>query len=129
MKKRERLYCAELGAGEKVVAFLPGLGGTTRYWHARVASLGIERRLLLVDLLGFGRSSKPWTRYSIDRHVGAVHSVLGERGPLTLVAHSLGALVSVAYAARFPSQVRTLVPLSLPYFGSLDSGPGRDGAT
>lgn len=120
MKKQERLYCAELGAGERVVAFLPGLGATTRYWQTRVAPLTIERRLLLVDLLGFGRSSRPWTRYSIDRHVGAVHSVLGERGPLTLVGHSLGALISVAYAARYPSQVRALVLLSLPYFGDLE---------
>lgn len=121
VKEYERLYCAELGTGDSVVAFLPGLGGTTRYWQARVAPLAVGRRLILIDLLGFGRSSKPWTRYSIERHVGALHSVLGERGPLTLVGHSLGALISVAYAARYPSQVRALVLLSLPYFGSLDN--------
>lgn len=121
MSRPEKVYCAELGAGDNVIAFLPGLGGTTRYWQTRVAPLAVDRRLLLIDLLGFGKSSKPRTRYSIDRHVGAVHRVLGERGPVTLVGHSLGALVSVAYAARYPTQVRGLVLLSLPYFGSFDN--------
>ena len=38
-------------------------------------------------------------------------------GPVTLVGHSLGARLAVAYAARYPRDVARLVLVSLPYFG------------
>lgn len=80
---------------------------------------------MLVDRLGFGRSPKPWTAYTVDRHLSELERVLrpvaADRGPLTLVGHSAGARLAVAYAARHPEQVGRLVLVSLPYFG----GPGR----
>jgi len=114
------LHRVEHGAGEELVAFLPGLGGTTRYWRKRVSPLADRHRLLFMDLLGFGRSPKPRVRYSVERHVEALRGVLRGRGPVTLVGHSLGAILSVAYAARYPLEVRGLVLLSLPYFGNVE---------
>jgi len=99
------------------LVFLPGVGGTTRYWASRVASLADGHRLLLIDLLGFGQSPKPWTTDSIERHGAELQRVLADRGPVTLVGHSFGALAAVAYAARHPEQVRALMLLSLPNFG------------
>ena len=114
------LYTKELvGAGPALV-LLPGVGGTTRYWESRIAPLARERRLILVDLLGFGKSPKPWIRYTLDRHVAALRRVLGEREPFTLVGHSFGAVAAVAYAALYPEQVEGLVLFSLPCFGGLD---------
>lgn len=98
--------------------FLAGVGGTTRYWEPRIAPLAASHRLLLVDLLGYGQSPKPWTTYSLDRHVTELHRVLDGRDRLTLVGHSFGASVAVAYAARYPQQVARLALLSVPYFGS-----------
>ena len=89
--------------------FLPGHGATTRYFAVRVSPLALHHHLMLVDLLGFGRSPKPWTRYTVDRHVSELHRVLAPRGPLTLVGHSLGARLAVTYAARYPDQVRRLI--------------------
>lgn len=114
----DRLYVTELGNSGPTLVFLPGLGGTTRYWRSRVAPLASSCRLVLVDLLGFGRSPKPFVRYTVDRHVHALHEVLDERGTFTLVGHSLGAVLSVAYAARHPERVERLALLSLPYFGT-----------
>ncbi len=113
-----RLYAEVAGAGEEMLVFLAGLGGTTRYWSPRIAPLAGKYRIVLVDLLGFGESPKPWTRYSVDRHVAALHDTLASLGPFTLIGHSLGALLTVAYAARFPQQVKNMVLMSLPYFGS-----------
>ena len=98
--------------------FLPGVGGTTRYWTPRVSSLARDHKLVVVDLLGFGRSPKPWTRYTVDRHLRELDATLGHRGPLTLVGHSFGAILAVAYAAAHPDQVHRLVLVSLPFFGS-----------
>ncbi len=106
------------GDGEKTIVFIPGLGGTTRYWSHGIEPLAERYRVVLVDLLGFGASPKPWTRYSVDRHVDTLHTAMNSLGPITLVGHSLGALLSVAYAARHPDQVENLVLISMPYFGS-----------
>jgi pimeloyl-ACP methyl ester carboxylesterase len=100
------------------MVFLAGLGGTTRYWERRVMPLGASHRLLLIDLLGFGRSPKPWVTYTIDRHVAELHRILDGENHVALVGHSFGAIAAVAYAARYPRQVERLVLMSLPYFGS-----------
>lgn len=81
-------------------------------------SLSVSHQLVLIDLLGFGRSPKPWVTYTIDRHVAELHRVLDGQDHLTLVGHSFGAIAAVAYAARYPRQVKRLVLMSLPYFGS-----------
>lgn len=82
-----------------------------------MAPLALECRLVLVDLLGFGKSPKPWIRYSVDRHVAELRRVLGGQGTFTLVGHSFGAIAAIAYAARFPEQVQGLVLIGLPNFG------------
>ena len=120
MKSGPLLHLRELGADGPTVVFLPGVGGTTRYWENRVAPLARHHRLVLVDLLGFGRSPKPWIRYTVDRHVAELRRVLGNRDPITLVGHSFGAVAAVAYAARHPEGVEGLVLLSLPCFGGLE---------
>lgn len=73
-----------------------------------------------MDLLGYGQSPKPWTRYTVERHVEALHGVLADRGPFTLVGHSFGAIAALAYAARHPQDVSGLVLIGLPYFGGLE---------
>ncbi len=114
------LFTRALGATGPQLVFLPGIGATTRYWELVVGALANRTRLLLVDLLGFGRSPKPWTAYTVDRHIAELRRVLapvGARGPMTLVAHSLGARLAVTYAARYPHDIERLVLVSLPYFG------------
>ncbi len=112
------LHTEVYGAGEETLVFVAGLGGTTRYWRTRTKRLESQYRIVLVDLLGFGQSPKPWTRYSVERHVRRLRTVLAPFESVTLVGHSLGALLAVAYAARFTGQVKNLVAIGLPYFGS-----------
>lgn len=112
------LYTEVRGRGEETVVFIPGLGGTTRYWAARIQCMEDRYRVVLVDLLGFGESPKPWTRYSVERHVDALHKALHSFGPVSLVGQSLGALLAVAYAAKYPEQINNIACLGMPYFGS-----------
>lgn len=106
------------GGDEETLVFIAGLGGTTRYWAPRLAPVEGQYRIVLVDLLGFGESPKPWLRYSVETHVQALSSTLNQLGPVTLIGHSLGALLAVAYAARHPDQVKNLVLIGMPNFGS-----------
>ena len=112
------LHTEILGDGEDTFVFIPGLGGTTRYWKSRVKSLQDRHRIVLVDLLGFGQSPKPWAQYSVERQVQELHTVLKLLGTVTLVGHSLGALITVAYSARHPECVKKIVLMGMPYFGS-----------
>jgi len=111
------LHSETLGDAADSIVFLHGIGGTSRYWKARVLPLASSYRLILVDLLGYGQSAKPWTKYTVDRHVEELHQVLCEDESLTIVGHSFGAIIAIAFAARYPHLVKRLVLISLPYFG------------
>ena len=85
-----------------------GLSANCRCWDRIVSGLEPEFRVLAMDLRGRGLSDKPPTGYSIDHHVGDVLAVLKDRGltTITLMGHSLGAYVSLGFAARYPSLVK-----------------------
>ncbi|ODT95054.1 MAG: hypothetical protein BGO50_08505 [Rhodanobacter sp. 67-28] len=101
------------------MTFLPGLGGTTRYWTSTpVAPVFRHAQTELVDLYGFGHSPRPWCRYTVERHVDALARTLQPGVPRVLVGHSLGAALAVALAARHPDRVQALCLLGLPDYGS-----------
>ncbi len=115
---RQPLYRMELDhRGGPRYVFLHGLGATHRYWVRQLESAAPPGRIVLIDLMGFGDSSRPWFRHTVDRHLERLHAVIGAERGQTLVGHSLGAALALAYAARYPDQVGRLVLLSLPYFG------------
>lgn len=116
-KRSNSLHFIETGVDGPTLVFLPGLGGTTRYWEGRLGELEKNHRVLLIDLLGFGDSPKPWSRYTVDRHVDALYEILKNEKRFVLIGHSMGSLLSIAYAARHPEQVERLVLLSVPFFG------------
>jgi pimeloyl-ACP methyl ester carboxylesterase len=64
-----------------------------------------------MDLRGRGFSEKPSSGYSIDRHCRDISALLKylEIERVTLAGHSLGAYISLAYAAEHPEQVDRLV--------------------
>jgi len=112
---RQPLHYRESGAGPRLV-FLHGLGATHRYWLQGPQVSQLAHRVTLIDLLGFGESPKPWFRHTIDRHLERLHAVIGSERNQTLIGHSLGAALALAYAARYPDRVGRLVLLSLPCF-------------
>ncbi|MBM3180309.1 MAG: alpha/beta hydrolase [Chloroflexi bacterium] len=116
--KSNLLHSIESGVpAGSTLAFIPGLSGTTRYWQGRLGALEKKYRILLVDPLGFGDSPKSWSRYTVDRHVDALYQTLKNEKRFVLIGHSMGTLLSIAYAAHHPEQVESLVLLSTPFFG------------
>jgi pimeloyl-ACP methyl ester carboxylesterase len=116
-KRSNTLNFIETGVDGPTLVFIPGLSGTTRYWQGRLGDLEKKYRILLMDPLGFGDSPKPWSRYTVDSHVDALYQTLKNEKRFALVGHSMGTLLSIAYAARHPEQVERLVLLSTPFFG------------
>ena len=115
---RHRLYCRREGGGSALL-FVHGLGGSWRYWRRGLAGFPADHTLYLPDLVGFGRSPKPRGDYSLSMHVEALTPLLAEAdGPVTIVGHSMGAVVALGLYARCPSRVKHVVLLGLPYFPS-----------
>jgi pimeloyl-ACP methyl ester carboxylesterase len=112
------LHVDSTGTGPTTIVFLAGLGATSSYWKAHVGQLKDSYRLLMPDPLGFGRSRRPDTVYSIERHMRALEPVLADRDPVVLVGHSFGALVASRYAAAHPDRVRALVLIGTPVYAS-----------
>ncbi len=103
--------------GEQPFVFLHGLGGTQVYWTAAGSSSLLPHQSTLVDLLGFGRSPRPFKKYTLETHLASLESALAGQPPSILVGHSLGAALALAYAVRNPESVTGLVLISLPSYG------------
>ena len=86
--------------------------------------LGGQARLIAPDRPGHGhtptRVGSPVTVEVNVRRLSQLLDALGVRGPVTLLGHSYGAAVALAYAAAFPERVRALVlvaPIAFPARG------------
>jgi pimeloyl-ACP methyl ester carboxylesterase len=114
-----QLYAKILGESQsETILFLPGMTGSHASWNQDFLSLSRQYRLVLIDMLGFGHSPKPEIGYTLDDHLNAVRDTLQTLGVerVQIVAHSMGTLLGLAFAARFPTQVMKLALLALPWF-------------
>jgi len=104
------------------IVFVHGITGSRRYFRSRVAPLAAGYRLVIPDLPGFGLSPKPHVDYTPAFFRDSLRAFLEAEGiagrPFCLVGHSLGAIVSVEYAARWPEEVRRMVLVNLPRYNS-----------
>ncbi len=120
-KNRERLLHVQddVGGGD-VLVLLHGIESSASYWKNLVPALAEHRRVITVDLLGFGQSPKPKNiAYSLEDQVAWLHRTLESLGVkrATLAGHSLGSLVALAYAAKYPQRVSDMTlfsPVLLP---------------
>lgn len=85
--------------------FLHGLGATGNYFGAFYDALRRRRRVVIVDLLGFGHSLDPErTEFGVDDHVEALDQALESLGlahsTVTLAAHSMSAAIALTWADR-----------------------------
>lgn len=92
-----------------------GLGGSATNWTDLAGLLKRELACEAIDLPGFGRSGpSPTKNYSPDAHADAVIGYLEQsgRGPVHLIANSLGGAVAIVAAARRPDLLRSLTLIS-----------------
>ncbi len=97
-----------------------GIGNTLHSWDEVVKQMPKDVRIIGVDLLGFGKSPKPsWLVYDAKTQARSVGATLLRKGLLqqpVLIGHSLGALVSVEIARRYPFAVKQLVLAGPPFY-------------
>lgn len=110
--------------GGTTYLFLHGLGDTASLWDKTTAELPKNAGYITLDLLGFGQSPvASWSAYdarSQARSVRATCRLLGVTGSLVVVGHSLGSLVAVELARRYPRSVSRLILCSPPLYETSD---------
>lgn len=99
-----------------VTLYVHGLAGNSTNFDTLGTVLSGHTRGFAVDLPGFGRSDPPpGERYSLDGDadlLAAVIERLSPDAPVHVVGNSMGGMVSIALAARYPARVRTLSLIS-----------------
>jgi pimeloyl-ACP methyl ester carboxylesterase len=107
-----------LGTGDDVVVCLHGLGGSALNFGIIAPLLAAERRVLLPDLLGHGRSGSPTPAAgAVEAQLSMVDDVIVREvagRPVVLVGHSMGGILAQLHALRAPHQVSRLVLLDPP---------------
>ena len=98
------------------IILIHGFGASIEHWRNNIPILGQQYPVYALDLLGFGASRKARTEYTVDLWVEQLHDLwqIIIRQPAVLVGNSIGSLVCMSAAAKYPEMVRGLVMLSLP---------------
>jgi pimeloyl-ACP methyl ester carboxylesterase len=107
-----RIYTVEFGkVGAEPLILLHGLSGSSRWWKRNVLAFAEEFRVVVPDLIGFGRTRirGPFPGFSRIAEVLAEWMDTLGLCPADVVGHSMGGQISVHLAARFPERVNRLV--------------------
>lgn len=121
-----RVHLVDIGSGERSpVLFVHGLGGRWQNWIENIATIAGDRRVVAIDLPGFGRSQLPTEPISIHGYAAALERVcdLLELESVTVVGNSMGGAIAAEMAVRFPERVQRLVLVSAAAISIADFNP------
>jgi pimeloyl-ACP methyl ester carboxylesterase len=98
------------GKGKQILC-VHGITANSRFWDCLALVLSPHHRVIAMDLRGRGLSDKPSTGYSIEHHCKDILALMNDQGldrPV-LMGHSLGAFISLVFAAQYPQRVDHLI--------------------
>ena len=109
-----------------------GFGGNKDNF-TRIADKLDGYHLIIPDLLGFGNSSKPMDAdYRAEAQATRLHELLQTKGLASNIhigGNSMGGAISVAYAAKYPQEVKSLWLIDSAGFWSAGLPKSLEGAT
>lgn len=97
----------DTGDGEPLV-LIHGWAARRSIWRHVIPLLG-GRRIIAIDVPGFGDSPPAGPGFDLDDVARAIWDGLPTDGPVTIVGHSLGGAVALTAAALEPERTRALV--------------------
>jgi len=101
--RNTQLHYTIKGIGNPIV-LLHGFLESSNIWNFFIPSLSEKRQVICIDLPGHGKSGNLEEVHTMELMAGAVHHVLThlEIEKATLVGHSMGGYVSLAFSEKFP---------------------------
>lgn len=105
-----KLSYVDSGSGEAIL-FVHGLLGSHRNWRHLVDRLDNTNRVIVPDLFGHGASEKHEGDYSPSAQAATLRDLINrlDIDRVTIVGHSLGGGISLAFCYLFPDRVERLV--------------------
>jgi pimeloyl-ACP methyl ester carboxylesterase len=107
------------GGSGPVVVLLHGYAETSDSWAPLAAELVKYYTVVVPDLRGIGRSSRPVGGYDKKTQAADIRAIVMALGHdrASVVSHDIGIMVAYAYAARYPDKVERLVVMDAPIPG------------
>jgi pimeloyl-ACP methyl ester carboxylesterase len=110
-----RVNYVDIGEGEGTpVVFVHGLGGQWQNWLENIPRLAQDRRVVALDLPGFGLSEMPADKITIPSYGKCVDGLMKrlELELAVVVGNSMGGFIASEVAIQFPPQVERLMLVS-----------------
>jgi pimeloyl-ACP methyl ester carboxylesterase len=110
----------------QAVVLLHGGNYFARAWEGTIDALrDAGLRVVAIDQIGYGRSSKPIIPYSLDMHAANTKRVLDHLGieRAAIVGHSMGGMIATRFAFAYPKTTTHLVMVNA--IGLSAPQPGR----
>ena len=110
-----RMNYVSIGEGDdEPVVFVHGLGGSWQNWLENIPRFARDRRVVAVDLPGFGRSEMPTEEISIRGFARSVDELCDRLGlgHVVVVGNSMGGFTAAEMAISYPERVERLVLVS-----------------
>ena len=114
-------------SAKETLVFLNGLTQSTVSWGLVLPYFKDRYKILLLDFIFQGKSSKEGEWRNFDQHANDIKSILDKEGchQIHLIGLSYGSFVAHNFAVRFPQYVQKLVLLSTaahknPYFEAIE---------
>jgi len=106
--------------------FIHGVGMRGDVWSPQVEYFSNDYQVITYDFLGHGESHLPPEEPVLDDYVEQLNNLLKHLNLslISLVGHSMGAFISVAFALKYPDKVKALVPINIAFNRSEEAQKG-----
>jgi pimeloyl-ACP methyl ester carboxylesterase len=109
-----RVYYVQAGEAQPLrppLLLVHGFGASTDHWRKNITDLSADFQVFAIDLLGFGRSSKPNLQYSGELWRDQLHDFISEIicRKTILAGNSLGGYACLCVASQCPDSAAGLV--------------------
>jgi pimeloyl-ACP methyl ester carboxylesterase len=120
-----RIAYNQVGYGPQKAVLVHGWGASKAWWQTVAEGIAETHTCIIPDLLGFGGSSKPAERedFRIEHQTEVLAAFIQQLnlGPVYLIGHSMGGMISVTLAHRYPELVDRLAVFNLVVTGRCGS--------
>ena len=105
------------GTGNAALLFIHGVGMNQNVWQPQIEYFCADYRVIVYDLLGHAGSPLPAEDAGLVNYSDQIKALLDHIGfeTVSVVGHSVGALIAIDFALRYPRRVNSVVALNIVY--------------
>lgn len=114
----QEINLCDVGSGEEASVLVHGMGGRWQHWLPAIPSLAEHRRVVALDLPGFGQSPPPRDRVSLELFADCAAAVCRALGisRATFFGHSMGGPIGTRFCLRHPELAEGFVLVGGPVY-------------